>query len=188
MLVYCRLMYVQVKQCTGQPQTTSSFEPEPAAVSFKKLMPIPHRSREMTKRKRPKPPSPELTCNETLKFVKDSLDKKRRPAKKPTKQDHAACGKSSAASVPAKQRIRHRPTHKRVLKEISLCSITDDKEPCAFCKIQYGDKDDPHIKDNWDQCTKCKKWWHETCAALSGAYKNEKFSCDNCSLKKQKKQ
>ena len=55
-----------------------------------------------------------------------------------------------------------------------------DTEPCMRCKSAYGDPHDPHLKDDWDMCSKCRKWWHETCAALSGVYAKKIFTCDQC--------
>ena len=55
-----------------------------------------------------------------------------------------------------------------------------DKEPCVRCKYAFADPRDPHLKDAWDMCKKCCRWWHETCAALCGVYVKQKFTCDEC--------
>ena len=56
----------------------------------------------------------------------------------------------------------------------------EDHEPCARCKFAYGDKNAPRLGGNWERCSKCKKWFHETCAAIGGSYKKKTFTCDAC--------
>ena len=56
-------------------QSASTSVPAPL-VDFNQLLPVPHRQRPPTaKRCRKKPPTPELTSDETLKFVTDSVNK-----------------------------------------------------------------------------------------------------------------
>jgi hypothetical protein len=129
-------------------------------------MPIPHRPRaQATKGGRKKPPSAELTSPDTMKFVSDSLNSKSK------RQAPGSKTRSTKKCKPAEVRR----------------SDDDDHEPCARCKFAYGDKKDPHLRDNWERCSKCKKWFHETCAAIGGSYKRATFTCDACSAKKSKK-
>ncbi|XP_047135887.1 uncharacterized protein LOC105844219 isoform X1 [Hydra vulgaris] len=55
-----------------------------------------------------------------------------------------------------------------------------NKQLCAKCQYSYGDPVDPYLKDNWDKCLKCCRWWHETCAAICGVYTKKVFTCDDC--------
>lgn len=152
-------------------------------TSFRELMPIPHRSREPTgKYRRQKPPSPELTSDATMKFVTDSLNKQLERKPKTTKRSTASTTIVPATSVAAKRKVRS--NHKQLSPKTS--DATGDHEPCVLCKYQYGDEQDPNLKDDWDRCVKCRRWWHETCAALSGSYKKALFTCDDCSFKKRK--
>ena len=130
-------------------------------------MPIPHRQRaQTTKGGRKKPPSAELTSPETMKFVSDSLNSKLK------RQAPASKSRSSKKCRP---------------KPAEVCRSDEDHEQCARCKFAYGDKKDPHLCDNWERCSKCKKWFHETCAAIGGSYMRTTFTCDACSAKKYKK-
>ena len=63
--------------------------------------------------------------------------------------------------------------------------VEGDHEPCAMCKVAYGDASDPKKREIWECCKRCRLWWHETCAALSGTYsKQNVFVCDRCVKKK----
>jgi len=148
---------------------------EAAAVSFRALMPIPHRARpSSTRAMRKKPPTPELTSDETMKFVSEVVEKQKKKG-----------GAAAKRVQPSKQQ---QPIKKRGSSAVKSASVVeDDHEPCAMCKVAYGDDSDPKKKDNWEKCTRCKRWWHETCAALSGMYNRRMFSCDECTSKKRKK-
>lgn len=76
---------------------------------------------------------------------------------------------------------KSKPKPKR--KKIFSKGQSNDNEPCAKCKFAYGDKKDPRLSENWEKCSKCKKWFHETCAALGGSYNKQIFTCDTCSAK-----
>lgn len=108
-------------------------------------MPIPHRQRaQTTKGGRKKPPSAELTSPETMKFVSDSLNSKLK------RQAPASKSRSSKKCRP---------------KPAEVCRSDEDHEQCARCKFAYGDKKDPHLCDNWERCSKCKKMvsWNLCC-------------------------
>jgi len=148
-------------------QSASTSVPAPL-VDFNQLLPVPHRQRPPTaKRCRKKPPTPELTSDETLKFVTDSVNKSNSVSK----------GKSRCASKSVTQKKNQK----------SKMVEADDHEPCMLCKFEYGDKKDPNFHDQWDKCSKCKRWWHETCAAVSGVYNNRVYTCDQCCAKRRKK-
>jgi len=145
--------------CTPAVPSTSG------TVSFQKLLPVPHRTRPPTRAVGKKPPSPELNSDETLKFVSEVLEKQ-------TKK------KAGAATKGVKPCWQQQPIKKRGPSAVKLASIVeDDHEPCAMCKVAYGDASDPKKKDNWERCTRCKWWWHETCATLSGTNNKGMFLC-----------
>jgi hypothetical protein len=112
-----------------------------------------------------------------MKFVQDSLNKQLKSSRRNVE--------SSSAVV---QRKRKSDSKKMLAKTTRNSSAAaDDQEPCIMCKYKYGDEKDPNLKDDWDRCVKCKRWGHETCAALSGSYKKTAFTCDDCSMKTLKK-
>lgn len=84
--------------------------------------------------------------------------------------------------APAK--CKNGDSKKQQLKEASKGSDDDHDEPCVRCKFQHGDKNDPNVQDNWGICPRCKDWWHETCAAVSGSYRKKVFTCDQCTAKR----
>ena len=55
-----------------------------------------------------------------------------------------------------------------------------DKKLCALYRCTYGGLCDPYLKDNWEKCPKCRRWWHKTFAALCGIYVKKIFTCDDC--------
>jgi len=138
---------------------------------FRELLPIPHRARlSSTRAVRKKPPTPELTSDESLTFVTEVLEKQRK--------------KQPQAAKPDKQTQIGQKRKKGKLGG----SAENDHEPCVMCKVAYGDASDPKKKDNWETCKRCKRWWHETCTALSGSYdKRNVFSCDQCVSQKRNK-
>jgi len=146
-------------------QSASTSAPAPL-VDFSQLLPIPHRQRPPTaKNCRKKPPTPELTSDETLKFVTVLTIR--------------------SLSLKAKAVLLQNPQPRKNGK--SKMVEADDHEPCVLCKFEYGDKKDPNFHDQWDKCSKCKKWWHETCAVVSGVYNNHVYTCDQCCAKRRKK-
>jgi len=68
-----------------------------------------------------------------------------------------------------------------------LGSDVVDEEPCQMCRFRYGDNNDPNRKDIWERCMRCNGWWHETCAAISGSYRKNSFTCYSCLAKRHKK-
>ena len=82
---------------------------------------------------------------------------------------------------------RARPSSTRaVRKKPPTPELTSD-ESLKFV-TEVLDKQKSNRKDDWECCKNCKRWWHETCAALSGTFSNRNvFSCDQCVYGKKKK-
>jgi hypothetical protein len=155
-------------EASSMSVTPSSTTTQPATTSFRDLLPVPHHARpSFTRAVRKKPPTHELTSDESLKFVIEVLDKQKSKIKPQKKQKQKG------------QKPRH---------AIEAPNEEVDHEPCAMCKVAYGDPNDPNKKDDWECCKHCKRWWHETCAALCGTFSNRNvFSCDQCVYSKKKK-
>jgi len=91
--------------------------------------------------------------------------------------------KAGAVAKGVKPSRQQQPIKNRGSSAVKLASVVeDDHEPCAMC----SDASDPKKKDNWEKSTCCKRRWYVTCAALSGMYNREMFSCDECISKKKK--
>ena len=147
-------------------------------------MPLLHRARPTSaKAGHKKQLSSELTSDATMKFVNGIMANQKKLL-----QSSAAKPLSNAGRKGKRSSGSHDgPLPKLVCPNAKGDQEQDDHEPCVMCKIPYGDKNDPKGKDNWESCAKCKGWWHETCAALSGTYdKKSIFTCDQCSFKKGK--
>jgi len=138
---------------------------------FEHLLPLPKRVRPTTVRNRKKPPSYELTSCETLAFVPEATERKLK--RKDSKVKKGSKVLSSAESIP------HMPSQEKGAKEKSQASKRpksrsvqdmsdgkrrknqknrEDKGVCAHCGYGYGNTDDPHIEDDWCQCTVCHDW------------------------------
>jgi len=161
---------------------------------FEHLLPLPKRVRPTTVRNRKKPPSYELTSSETLAFVREATERN-------LKRKDSKCKKGSKALSSAEnENVQHRPSQgkgtkkksqaRKRPKSMSVQEMSDgkrrktqksreDKGVCAHCGYGYGDADDPHIEDDWCQCTVCHYWWHEVCSLACG-FKGLSSKCDKC--------
>lgn len=63
-------------------------------------------------------------------------------------------------------------------KKTNRKQVESDK--CKVCSWIYGDPKDPLSNDEWIQCTKCSKWFHESCAEADGIIDDDGFTCYAC--------
>ena len=110
-------------------------------VSFRDLKKIPTRERSTT-RKRTKPPSSTLTSDEHFEFLSKS---KKQPRTTKDKK------KSVSAAVA-------RDSKKKKLSKYKEKNAEDDT-PCCVCGKKYNEPP----ADEWQQCTNCKLWFHDSC-------------------------
>lgn len=155
-----------------------------ADVTFESLMPLPKRVRKQNGgRKRTKPPSYEVTSDETMEFVRcrsktPNSGKKSRPKGKKAYSSEtvnttetSAANNNTAENQPKpkrKQANRRKISRSKVVGSTSHDSA-EDKTPCVFCHVQYGDSTDRLKHDIWMACSKCNKWFHSRCAEKDGS-------------------
>lgn len=51
---------------------------------------------------------------------------------------------------------------------------------CGQCGVIFGDKNDVRSAENWIKCTRCPRWFHESCSEENGLLDDEVFLCGNC--------
>jgi hypothetical protein len=134
-------------------------------ATFQDLLPIPHYSRTATQesRKRTKPPSYELTSDDTMDFVRQRHNK--------------------TVEKEAKKRKKGvKPAARKGEKKKQSTAIADNlKTPCTACHVFYGDASDPLKCDAWSACALCGNWYHVTCAENHGVIDDgDSFICRSC--------
>ena len=142
-------------------------------VSFEDILPLPKRERPMSKRSRPKPPSYELTGDDTMQFVLDRADsckKKRKSDEKKTKTRKLVKIKSS--EVQTQSSVRRQASRKKSSKDSTV-----DVVPCALCNIRKCDDEYPR---SWTQCQSCMQWYHNECQGLEENEPVDRFVCVEC--------
>jgi len=143
--------------------TNTTHSKSPTSVTFSSILPVPRHSRAQstTSRKRAKPPSYELTSDDTLEFVRQRA--KPQKTKKPKKADSRMETKTTKNS------------------RASASASNDDNTPCTFCRVQYGSAQDPLKHEIWIACNTCRKWYHSTCAENNGVMEDDgTFLCSSC--------
>jgi len=143
--------------------TSTTHSKSPTSVTFSSILPVPRHSRAQstTSRKRAKPPSYELTSDDTLEFVRQRA--KPQKTKKPKKADSRVETKTTKNS------------------RASASASNDDNTPCTFCRVQYGSAQDPLKHEIWIACNTCRKWYHSTCAENNGVMEDDgTFLCSSC--------
>ena len=68
----------------------------------------------------------------------------------------------------------------RKKSSVVLLSTSTSDNVCTFCKVEYGDPNDPRAMDEWLKCVACKIWLHETCAESNGVLDDDYFTCRAC--------
>jgi len=160
--------------------TNTTHSKSPTSVTFSSILPVPRHSRAQstTSRKRAKPPSYELTSDDTLEFVRQRA--KPQKTKKPKKADsrvETKTTKNSRASATASKTKTKTAKNSRA----SASASNDDNTPCTFCRVQYGSAQDPLKHEIWIACNTCRKWYHSTCAENNGVMEDDgTFLCSSC--------
>lgn len=129
---------------------------------------MPQHSRALSKpgRKRAKPPSYELTSDETMTFVRNS---------KATAKERTMSSKNVNPPKISQRKKRRRSA------TINKADMATDNTPCTWCHIQYGDSNDPLLYDSWMACTVCGHWYHSSCAEQDGVLEDDgKLFCSAC--------
>jgi len=57
---------------------------------------------------------------------------------------------------------------------------SEDHSSCGLCGERYGDLLSKKTDDDWLQCSKCRIWFHETCAEECGLVDIDGFVCGTC--------
>lgn len=164
--------YWPIILCVVQPhphgETSGAVKRSVSSVTFDSILPVPQHSRAQSKpgRKRTKPPSYELTSDETMNFV-HSRKLTVRPTEKAKK---------------AKKTAKPRKENQKVTKSVaSGTSGHADKTPCKWCHVQYGYSKDKLLHETWIACTVCGNWYHLSCAELDGVLEDDgKLFCSAC--------
>lgn len=148
---------VKIVHSTPEKQTVRN----PIAFSAKmvtpiEILPLPRRSEDQKRRKQGQKSEilSSTPFKEKLETVCEEKQKKEELRKKKA----------------VKRNITKDEQQKSDKKEIKKYS---DEVACPGCSEKYSN---PPIED-WIQCEKCSKWWHEECTAYE---RNGKFICDCC--------
>jgi len=86
--------------------------------------------------------------------------------------------KSVHGSTTKKKKTSERRAQKQ---EQKMTDNSGDIWICHDCNVEYGDKDDTRLTEDWITCETCAKCFHMSCAENSGVVDDdESFVCKDC--------
>ena len=164
--------------------------PVKKSISFDEILQLPKRQRPIAKFQRQKPPSFELTGNDTMQFVRDRIVKKKEPESKSRRKKDVNVNEKPATTEtnsesrskrggPAKKDgiAKERNSSKQKNESTSKRETKKDIVPCGVCKIRCCDE---KPRRSWIQCQECQLWYHYECQGLEEKCHIQTFICIGC--------
>jgi hypothetical protein len=161
-----------------QPQSPNSSQIISTRISVEQISPLATAGTSgIRKRKAQKseiltasPYKDRLTSEQEIKNAKEAGRKKKKLDQTTVPKSRKSVKKSSDVSL-----LKNRPIPRMIQKKKCTTIINEDVKTASYC-IYCNELYVSPPKETWMQCSKCKKWCHESCVAPDPG----EFMCDFC--------